>query len=430
VAAPAYIIGRDPSLRIISVSRAADLATQFGSRVKNIVGSDEFRLATGIELSQDTRAKDNWKTTDGGGYVAVGAGGGVLGLRADVVLCDDIHASFEDAQSETQLQKIRTWFESDLLSRLTPTGKLIIVGQRLNANDIIGYVLQRAAENPAIRIRTLKFTAECDADNPADDLLGRALGERMWPEFYTDEYLADKKRDDYIWKTLWMQEPPSDTGSWVAPDELTLIDPDAPPPSLIYYLCSDLALSVNSGDYSVHIVCGMDDTRTMHVVHAWRDRCDVNATADKMIALTLQYHPVECLIDDDNASKVFVQLLASKCREQGVPVPWKALPMRGQDKETRASPLRGAFKRRKVVFHRGEWTRWLFKELLMFPNAMGQGVDDGVDALGLMGRRMASLAAAAPPLAPVIPMKTIQQATLAELWDDKDRSFGRHSRRI
>jgi hypothetical protein len=43
---------------------------------------------------------------------------------------------------------------------------------------------------------------------------------------------------------------------------------------------------------------------------------------------------------------------------------------------------------------------------------------------------MASLAAAAPPLAPVIPMKTIQQATLAELWDDKDRSFGRHSRRI
>ena len=417
IAAPAYIVARRPDTRIISVSRAAELASEFGGRVKNVVESPSLALASPVQIAADTRAKDNWKTTAGGGYFAVGASGGVLGKRADIVICDDIHASFEDAQSETQLAKLRSWFEGDLLSRLTPTGKLIVIGQRLNPNDIIGFVMRRAENNPRIRIRVLKFSAEAplvaDPDHP--DPLARSPGERMWPEFYTDDYLHDKKQDDFIWRTLWMQEPPSDTGSWVSTDNIRHrpTPPAAYDPSTPRYACSDLALSVNTGDYTVHFVVAVDALGDWDIIDASRKRVDPEQSAQDIIALTTTYRPREWLIDDDNASKVFVQLVASAARAASVPVPWKPLPIRGQDKETRASALRGQFKRGKIYYPAdAPFAGWLTKELLTFPNAVGSGVDDGVDALSLLGRRMASISPAVTVVAP--PPK--QGYSLDDLW--------------
>jgi predicted phage terminase large subunit-like protein len=431
IAAPAYIIGRDPGARIISVSRAAELAADFGGRVKGVIESSEYQRDTSTRIAYDTRAKDNWKTTEGGSYFAVGVGGGVLGKRADWVICDDIHTSFEDAQSESQLAKIHNWFESDLLSRLTPKGKLIVIGQRLNANDIIGYTLQRYAENPRVRLRVLKFTAEATSEVSPDapDLLGRtAPGERMWPEFYTEDYLHDKKRDEFIWRTLWMQEPPSSTGDWVSPSELlhrpapgfaALADPSR---RYALYGMTDLALSINSGDYTVHFIVAINEAGEWDIVHGERARIDPDASAERVVALAAAYRPVEWLIDDDNAAKVFAPLVATRARAARVAVNWRTMPMRGQDKETRAAALRGAFKRGLVHYPAdAPFARWLTTELLRFPNATGNGVDDGVDALGLMGRRMGSLSkpAATQPAAP--PRKTVQDACLNDLWEQVER---------
>jgi predicted phage terminase large subunit-like protein len=427
VAAPAYIISRDPTARIISDSRAAELAADFGGRVKAIVESEELMQISNSRVATDTRAKDNWKTTEGGGYFAVGAAGGVLGKRADWVICDDVHSSFEDAQSETQLEKLRNWFESDLLSRLTPTGKLIIIGQRLNANDIIGFVQQRAVENPAIRIKVLKFSAVCN--DPDNDPLGRALGERMWPEFYTDSYLDDKRRDDFIWRTLWMQEPPSEEGEWVSADCVSIVEHQDVPPSaeLSRYVCIDLALSINRGDYTVFITLGVDSRGDIYVLDAWRTRAAVDNTADKLLDLVSQHKPQECLIDDDNAAKVYMQLLADRGRARAVVPPMKMLPMRGQDKETRAAPLRALFRGKRIRFVRAQWNSWLLREVAMFPNATGAGVDDGVDALGLIGRRLSRLSRPSGALPPSPPSHTLSDITLDGLYDERARtqSLGR-----
>ena len=107
--------------------------------------------------------------------------------------------------------------------------------------------------------------------------------------------------------------------------------------------------------------------------------------------------------------------VSTKAQQLHVAVPWKMLPMRGQDKETRAAPLRGQFKRRKVYYPAdAPFAHWLTKELLTFPNAVGSGVDDGIDALGLLGRRMAAISMPAQKVAP--PVK--QGYSLNDLWDD------------
>lgn len=428
---PSWYLGKNPKNNVIIASHTATLAEKWSRKVRDTVDSPAHKLLFPTSaLSKDSTAVSKWTNVSGGECLAAGAGMSILGFRCDIAICDDLVSGWEQANSMTQLQKLQDWYKSDLKSRYKPNAKTVIINQRLSPNDIAGFVIGMHEENPTRRLKTLILPMVAIHDNPADDPLGRAKGDRLWPEWYTDEMVADLRKDDLIWRTMWQQEPPSDTGSWVSPEELRVVEPINTPSgdNLSHYIVSDLALSVNSGDYSTHIVCGIDANRNVYVLEAWRDRCDPNVTADKHLELTQTYRPMECLIDDDNASKVYVQLLASKAREKSIPIPWKALPIRGQDKETRAAALRGLFKRGKVFFKRGEWNRWLIKELLSFPNALGSGVDDGVDALSLLGRRMASLSSAAPAPVERPRAKYAHEATLNELWENHEHRLGNRSR--
>lgn len=338
-------------------------------------------------------------------------------LVHNCAILDDPVAGWEQAQSATQLEKIHNWFKADLKSRLKPKAKIITICQRTAAYDMAGYMMKEHAENPTRRLRTIVLPMLAGEDDP----LGRAPGERLWPDWYTPEMVIDLQKDEFIWKTMWQQEPPSDSGSWVTTDDIQfrpspLITPETP-----VYASSDLALSVNKGDYTVHFIMAVDSNGDWDIIEGKRGRVDSEQSSKDIIALAQTYSPREWLIDDDNASKVFMHLVATKARETGTPVQWKPMPMRGQDKETRAAALRGQFKRRKIFMPPdAPFTHWLTKELLVFPNAVGSGVDDGVDALALFGRRLSTIspmAVAAPK--PVV--KTIQDATLNELWEENER---------
>ena len=179
-------------------------------------------------------------------------------------------------------------------------------------------------------------------------------------------------------------------------------------------------MSVGKGDYTVHIVLALHRaTGYCHIADFYRQRVDPNASAQRLVSLCQVYKPVEWLIDDDNASKVFMQLVATEARSVSVPVNWRPMPMRGQDKETRAASLRGMFKRGMIYLDpKKPWTNIIVNELLQFPNAMGSGVDDCVDALSLIGRRLTALQVATPKIEPII-RPTIQQMKLNDLWEDR-----------
>ena len=422
IALPTYYMGRNPMSHVLTASYSTELAEKWGRRVRNLLVSPRCRTLFNVGLSSDSQAAGRWANNKGGEFYGAGVGSGILGFRADLAIIDDPISGFEQAQSETQLQKVHNWYETDFATRLKPNAKTVLICQRLARNDLAGYLIDRNIEQQTKRQRILKLRMEATTDDP----LGREPGERLWPEWFTPEMVIDAKRDDFKWRTLYQQEPPADDGSWVSVENIRIVD--IAPAALNKYILTDLALSVNTGDYSVHIVVGVGSEGDIYVLEAWRARCDPNDTVEKHIALTLEYNPFESLIDDDNMAKVYVQLLGSKCREMGVNLPWKTLPMRGQNKETRAAPLRGLFKRGKMHLVRGEWNKWLMNELLTFPNAIGQGVDDGVDALGLIGRRLMMLARPGNVVSLTPKVKTIHDVTLNELWEDREQnrgSFGR-----
>ena len=425
IALPAYFLGKYPQANVLGVSYSTELAEKFGRKVRNLIMSDDYQNVFEIGMSQDSKSAGRWATDKGGEYYAAGAGSGILGFRADLVLQDDVVSGFEEAQSMTRLEKLQGWFETDLVTRMKPNAKMILICQRLARNDMAGYLIDRNKLNPTRRQKVLIMPMLATEDL---DILGRMVGERLWPEWFTSEMVADAQRDEYKWKTLYQQQPPSEEGSWVAKDEIQFVDNAPSIHDLKVYLLTDLALSVNTGDYTVHIVVGVNSDLNIYILDAWRARVSPEVTVDKHLSLIRTYSPSESLIDDDNAAKVYVQLLAQAARESGTPVPWKVLPMRGQNKETRAAPLRGWFKRKKMFLVKAPWNSWLVNELMMFPNALGSGVDDGVDALTLIGRRLASIATPSGNAPPPPPSKTVQEMTLNDLFEDKEKGGRSHGR--
>jgi predicted phage terminase large subunit-like protein len=412
IALPSYFMGRFPKGHILTASYSTELAEKWGRRVRNIVDSPRFKALFNVSLSKDATAAARWATANGGEFYGAGVGSGILGFRADLAVIDDPISGFEQAQSMTQLSKVHGWYETDFITRLKPQAKVVLICQRLARNDLAGYLIDRNAASPTRRQRILTLPMLAKENDP----LGRAPGERLWPEWYTHEMVIDAQRDDYKWRTLYQQEPPADEGSWVSPDDIQFRPSPLNPE--VTYACSDLALSVNTGDYTVHFVVAIDKVGDWDILEASRSRVDPEVSATNIVRIAQAHKPKEWLIDDDNASKVFGALVATKAREMGVFVPWKPMPMRGQDKETRAAPLRGMYKRRKVYMpHDAPFTQWFTKELLMFPNALGDGVDDGIDALGLLGRRLLALThATVPTQARTLP--TIADMTLNDLFDD------------
>ena len=410
-ALPAYFMGRFPDKNVILATHTSDLSERWSRKVRNTVLSPLHRnVFPASKLSQDSTAVSRWATTKGGEVLAAGVGGSILGFRADLGVLDDPISGFEQAQSLTQLQKVHSWYETDFVTRLKPGAKTVLICQRLSHNDLAGYLIHRNIQNPTKRQRLLILPMEATEDDP----LGRKPGERLWPEWYTEEMVADAKRDEFKWKTLYQQKPPSEDGSWVSTEDISFRPSPPLTPETVTYGLTDLALSVNTGDYTVHFIVAVDSNGDCDIIEADRRRVDPEQTATRIVSYCETYSPREWLIDDDNMAKVMIPLVATKARQLQVSVPWKMLPMRGQNKETRAAPLRGMYKRRKIYMPAdAPFAGWLTNELLTFPNAMGEGVDDGIDALGLLGRRLAHIAA---PPTNVVPIRKVGYS-LDDLWE-------------
>jgi predicted phage terminase large subunit-like protein len=420
IALPAYFIGKYPDKVILGASHSFPLMERWGKKVRNIINSPTFDAASdGVKLSPDTRAAAEWETTQGGGFFGVGVGGAALGRRCDLGVIDDPISGWEQANSLTQLKKIHDWYDTDYTSRLKPGAKTVLICQRLARNDLAGHIIDQHKADPIRRLKVLNIKMECL--DSAVDPLGRLEGDRLWPEWYTAQMVRTFKRDDFIWRTMYQQEPPADDGAWANTEDIRFRPSPTITSNTVLYGMTDIALSVNTGDYTVHAILAVASDGSCDIIEMVRDRVDPNESSKNLVALAKIYKPVEWLIDDDNASKVFVHLVASEARNTGTPVNWKPMPMRGQDKETRAAALRGMYKR-GLIFMPADapWAKWLTTEIILFPNATGQGVDDGVDTLSLIGRRLSVISI---PNAPVMhePLKTTQEMCLEELWGSQPK---------
>ena len=100
--APAWYLGKYPQKKIIMSSHTADLAVNFGRRVRNLVGSDPYKdIFPDVELQADSKSASRWGTNFQGEYFAIGVGGALAGRGADLFIIDDPHALTLDTEVPT-----------------------------------------------------------------------------------------------------------------------------------------------------------------------------------------------------------------------------------------------------------------------------------------------------------------------------------------
>ena len=128
---PAWFLGKFPEKKVIQTSHTAELAVNFGRKVRNLVDEDNYRAVFSETVLQvDSKAAGRWNTSKGGDYFAIGVGGAVTGKGADLLIIDDPHSEQEATIAETNPEvydKTYEWYTSGPRQRLQPGGAIVVV---------------------------------------------------------------------------------------------------------------------------------------------------------------------------------------------------------------------------------------------------------------------------------------------------------------
>jgi predicted phage terminase large subunit-like protein len=156
VAYVAWLLGHDPTRRIIVVSYANELAVELHRQFRMVIDAPWYReLFPAMRPARDSGYE--LVTTAGGGRYATSVGGTLTGRGADLIIIDD-PLKAEDAMSDLARKRLIDWYAGTLVSRLNDKerGSIVVVMQRLHESDLAGHLLEQGGwehlDLPAIAV--------------------------------------------------------------------------------------------------------------------------------------------------------------------------------------------------------------------------------------------------------------------------------------
>ena len=378
---PAWWLAQHPKSSIIATSHTASLANHFGRGVRSLIEQNTSRL--GFALSSTSRAAHRFETTTGAQYYASGVRGPITGRRADLILIDDPVKSQAEADSLIARDQLWSWFRSDLLTRLKPGGRVLLIMTRWHPDDLGGRVLEHSDDWRVLRLPALAEPG---------DLMGREPGAPLWPEWESADELARKRAalGEHVFSALFQQDPRISSGRLFQTGRMAIVDD---PESTGAVRAWDLAASAESKgrdpDYTVGLKLARTGTGGFVVLDVVRFRGGPDeverAIADTAVADGPAV-PISLPQDPGQAGRSQIRYLVSRLAGYHV----TASPESGA-KQTRAMPAASQANAGNLSLRRAPWNRALLEELQDFPNG---AKDDQADALS---RAMAMLTEAPVP---------------------------------
>jgi predicted phage terminase large subunit-like protein len=199
---PAWFLAQSEGRNVIGASYNSEFAeNDISSPILRLIEENGPVLGYGLR----TGNRKIWRTTNRGVYRAAGAGSGITGRRADLVMIDDPLKGREEADSLTIRDKIWAWYRAEVLTRLKPGARIVLILTRWHEDDIAGRLLD-AAQTGADQWRVINLPAICES---ADDALGREIGDALWPDWEDVAHLERKRAavGEREWASLFQQRP-------------------------------------------------------------------------------------------------------------------------------------------------------------------------------------------------------------------------------
>jgi predicted phage terminase large subunit-like protein len=158
VAFPAWLMGRDPTIKIMVASYSQELARLHSTMTRTVMESAWYQAAfPGTRIAKDGNRLLELATTRGGFRKAVSVEGSLTGFGADIIVIDDCMKA-GDASSQVMRDALRDWYDNTLASRLNNKreGRIVSIQQRLHEDDLPAYLLEKGFSHldlPAIAER-------------------------------------------------------------------------------------------------------------------------------------------------------------------------------------------------------------------------------------------------------------------------------------
>jgi predicted phage terminase large subunit-like protein len=372
--APAWFLGKYPQKKIIMSSHTADLAVQFGRRVRNLVGSENYRdIFPQVELQADSKSASRWGTNFNGEYFAIGVGGALAGRGADLFIIDDPHSEQEAKTGRPDVfLPAWEWFQSGPLQRLMPGGAIIVVMTRWSKLDLTGMIVNQMERNEDVDPwEVVEFPAIKDD------------GEALWPEFWdVNELLAKKAAIDIrYWNAQYMQKPTSEEGALIKREWWKIWDKESPPQCEFTIMSLDAAQEANTrADYNALTTWGVffnEETNNYAIIllNAIKKRLEYPDLKKLVLEEYREWEPDAFMVEKKSNGSVLYQ----EFRRMGIPV-GEFTPGKGQDKIARVNAVSSLFEGGVVYAPDRRWAKEVIEECNDFPAGTN---DDLVDSTTL-----------------------------------------------
>jgi predicted phage terminase large subunit-like protein len=375
VALPAYLLGKDPTKRIICVSYSAELAIKHALDFRVVLGSEWYRRVfpkTVVSREKDTQFET--MTTARGYRFATSLGGTLTGRGADLIVLDDPQKP-EEALSEALRNSAGQWFDTTLLSRLDSKseGAVIVVMQRLHEDDLAGRLLGKGAW----QLLKIAAIAEQDESIPVGPsrVHRRVATSVIDPGRESREDLERLRQSmgELFFSAQYQQQPIPLAGNLIKADWFKKYDtaPTASGKDLLVISIDTAMKGAPSADYSVATVW-LVRGENAYLIDLWRNRVDYPDLKRTASRLKDKYPTAALLIEDKGSGTSLIQDLRA---EKKTPI---AITPEG-DKTARLAAVSVQFESGAVWFPKdAPWLGSLKAELLGFPNVKH---DDQVDSI-------------------------------------------------
>ena len=369
---PAWYLGKYPHKKIIQTAHTAELATNFGRKVRNLVATPDYQALFPTKLSSDSKAAGRWNTNKGGDYFAIGVGGAVTGKGADVLIIDDPHSEQEAMQGNPAVfDRVYEWYSSGPRQRLQPGGSIIIVMTRWSKRDLTGQIINNSIKRDGDEWETIEFPALMPSGKP------------LWSEFWSQKELEAIKNEIPVskWEAQYQQNPTSEEGAIIKREMWKIWDKEEPPQCEFIIQSWDTAFEKNNrADYSACTTWGVfyktdsDGFDTTHIIllDAFKDRLEFPELKKKAFELYKEWTPDALIVEKKAAGAPLIY----EMRRMGIPLQ-EYTPSKGSDKIARVNAISDLFASGFVWCPDRRWAEEVMEECASFPNG---DHDDLVDS--------------------------------------------------
>ena len=376
--APAWFLGKFPHKKVIMASHTADLAVNFGRRVRNLVDSDTYKnIFPQVELQADSKSASRWGTNYNGEYFAIGVGGALAGRGADLFIIDDPHSE-QDAKlgKPDVFLPAWEWFQSGPLQRLMPGGAIIVVMTRWSKLDLTGQIVNQMIKNDEVDDwEVVEFPAIIE-DKQGNE-------KPLWPEFWPLEELKSRRAalDIRYWNAQYMQNPVSEEGALIKREWWQIWEGEDPPPCEFIIMSLDAAQEANTrADYNALTTWGVFfneevDNYNIILLNSIKERLEFPDLKALVLQEYKDWEPDAFLVEKKSNGAALYQ----EMRRMGIPV-GEFTPGKGQDKISRVNAVSDLFRSGIVWAPDRRWAKEVIEECNDFPSGAN---DDLVDSTTL-----------------------------------------------